>query len=454
MTMRYRIKITEKDFLKIRSHFNNNFPKEAAVFILTGVSVYGDQTDILVRRIIEIEEDSFDIQERYQLRIAPRAINGLMALCEAGNVGAGFCHSHPEDIPYSFADTYGENRLSETARSFCPQGIPFTSILFYPKGIIGARVWLENKKDPVEVDEIMIVGRSIRKINFSGNAEEKSLDPEMFSRQILALGEGGQAAIESMKVGIVGVGGTGSACAEQLARLGVKDFILLDGDPIEKSNLTRVYGSFPFDESDPPPKVNVVRDHLIHINPEINTKVFFSYVQNDNIALHLRDRDIIFLCTDDHWGRAIINQICYQYLIPTINMGVRIDSRDNHISAGVATVDVLRPDKACLWCKKAIDPERIAAEALPTAERASRGSYVQGLDTKVPMVISFTTLAASMAISCFLQMATDYLGEDGDSESHRYLIMDNVVSRGITPIAADKCICKKVKGMGDLIPIQ
>ena len=59
--MRYRIKISEKDFLKIRGHFNNNFPKEAAVFMLTGMSVYGNQTDILIRRTIEIEEEDFDI---------------------------------------------------------------------------------------------------------------------------------------------------------------------------------------------------------------------------------------------------------------------------------------------------------------------------------------------------------------------------------------------------------
>lgn len=452
--MRYRIKISESDFFKIREHFNNNFPKEAAVFVLTGTSAYDDQTDILVRRIIEIEEESFDIQEQYQLRIAPRAINGFMALCEAGNVGAGFCHSHPDDIPYSYADTYGEGRLSETARSFCPPGIPFTSILFYPNGIIGARVWIENEADPIDVDEIVIVGRSIQKINFSGDVEKVSLDPEAYSRQILALGEDGQATIESTKVGIVGVGGTGSACAEQLVRLGVKDFILFDGDPLEKSNLTRVYGSFPFDENDPPLKVNAVREHLLRINPEAEVRTFPSHVQDGDVALMLRDRDVIFLCTDDHWGRAVINQICYQYFIPTINMGVRIDSRDNRISVGVATVDVLRPDSACLWCKKALDPDRIAAEALPASERASRGSYVQGLDTKAPMVIPFTTLAASMAMSRFLQIVTDYVGEQSEGESQRYFIMENEISHCTTSISKDPCICKKGRAMGDLMKIN
>ena len=451
--MRYRIKISEKDFLKIRAHFKNNFPKEAAVFILTGMATFDDQTDILVRRAIQIEESDFDIQEMYQLRIAPRAINGLMALCEAGNVGAGFCHSHPDNIPYSYADTFGENRLSETARNFCPDGMPFTSILFYPNGVVGARVWIEGEDGPIDVDEIVIVGRSIRKIFFSGEKSEESTDPNMFSRQILALGEDGQAAIESTKIGIVGTGGTGSACAEQLVRLGVRDFVLLDGDPLDKSNVTRVYGSFPFDEKKSPMKVEVVRDHLLHINPEALVKIIPRYIQEDNAALDLRDRDVIFLCTDDHWGRAVVNQVSFQYLIPTINMGVRIDSKNNRIAAGVATVDVLRPDSACLWCKKALDPDRIAAEAMPPAERSARGSYVQGLDTKAPMVIPFTTMAASMAMSHFLQLITDYLGEDGDGESQRYFIIENEISHGKTPISPDPCICKKCKAKGDLMRI-
>lgn len=453
--MRYRIKISEKDFLKIQGHFDSYFPREAAVFMLTGVSVHGDQTDVLVRRVIAIEQRDFDIQEQYQLRVAPRAINGLMALCEAGNVGAGVCHSHPGDIPYSFADTHGEQRLSETAKSFSPSGIPFASILFYPGGIIGARVWVDGRPDPIDVEEVVIVGRITLKINFVAGSTGKTVsNRKAFGRQILALGEKGQAAVESAKVGVIGVGGTGSACAEQLVRLGVKDFVLIDGDTLEESNITRMFGSFPFDESNPPSKVNAIRDHLLHINPDAKVKIASTYIQSKDTALELRDRDILFLCTDDHWGRAVVNQVGYQYLIPVINMGVRIDSRDGRTTAGVAAVDVLRPEKPCLWCKKIVDADRIAAEAMPAKERISRGSYVQELDSKAPMVIPFTALSASIAVSCFLQMFTDYLGADIDNESYRYLITENDVSHIITPASDDLCICKKSKGIGDLMPLS
>ena len=63
---------------------------------------------------------------------------------------------------------------------------------------------------------------------------------DRFSRQILAFGEKGQSAIAHTKVGIVGLGGVGSFVAQMLAYLGVNEFLLVDDDIIEESNLNRL----------------------------------------------------------------------------------------------------------------------------------------------------------------------------------------------------------------------
>ena len=63
-----------------------------------------------------------------------------------------------------------------------------------------------------------------------------------------------------MKIAIVGVGGTGSAVAVQLARMGVASLTLLDRDTIDESNLSRVYGSKKKDVGKP--KVGVLKKHL------------------------------------------------------------------------------------------------------------------------------------------------------------------------------------------------
>ena len=74
-------------------------------------------------------------------------------------------------------------------------------------------------------------------------------DDPYVSRTARSTGTSARSAARSrppsgdLTVGIVGCGGTGSAVAEQLARLGVRRFILTDPDTLSASNVTRVYGS-------------------------------------------------------------------------------------------------------------------------------------------------------------------------------------------------------------------
>lgn len=93
-----------------------------------------------------------------------------------------------------------------------------------------------------------------------------------------------------------------------------------------------------------PFKVDLLACHLKKINPRLSVRAFPQNVVLETAARELMDRDIIFLCTDDHWGRSIVNQVAHQYLIPTINLGVRIAAQDGTISAAVGIVDLLRPD--------------------------------------------------------------------------------------------------------------
>ncbi len=67
--------------------------------------------------------------------------------------------------------------------------------------------------------------------------------PEIFDRNVRAFGSGVQQTLGDLKVAIVGCGGTGSAVAEQLVRLGVRHLVLIDPDRLSASNVTRVYGS-------------------------------------------------------------------------------------------------------------------------------------------------------------------------------------------------------------------
>lgn len=460
---RYRLKIAENDFEHLRTLVLADMPKEAGAFLLAGHARSGEADDVLIRRIIPIPKEDFVAQHQYRLEVSARAVNGLAALCEANGLGAVLCHSHPAAIPYSPSDDHGERRIFNALRNFIPPNAPTASLLIWPEGI-DARAWLPGSSRPRQLDEIVVIGRTIRRIPLENmGAAMKLPAPEIYSRQVLAFGDKGQKAIARSKVAIVGVGGTGSACAEQLSRLGVRDILLIDHDTLEPSNLTRVYGSFTKDTRPRlrwlgvpyKPKVDIVARHLRRINPKANVRAVQGHVAETRVARLVVDRDVIFLCTDDHWGRAIVNQVSYQYLIPSINLGVRIDARDGAIIGATGVVDILRPDLPCLWCRGFLRPERIAAESMPKEVRKGREreGYVEGLDTPAPSVISLNTAVASLSVTAFLQLVTDFMADGGEISRLNYHILESTVSRGRS-LATDICVCKTHRGFGDLKDLQ
>lgn len=449
--MKYRIKISRKDFEEMKLAAFSSYPKEAGGFLLAGFSETEEYFDVLVRRVVTLRDDDFIAQQEYRLEVSPRAINGLVSLCEASNLGAVVFHSHPETIPYSQTDDFGERRIFEALRMFIGDKLPTASILLYPDGI-EARIWISGESLPLPIDEVIIIGEHVERIEFSSDKKiDEAFDPR-HSRQVLALGEIGQELIQKTKVAIIGLGGTGSACAEQLARLGVNHFLLVDFDKFEDTNLNRLYGSCESDISKAPYKVDLISEHIKMINSNAQITSSRLHISKSKAASLLKEIDYIFLCTDDHWGRAIVNQVAYQYLIPTINMGIRIDAHEGRIIGAMGNVDILGVDLPCLWCKESINSERIAAESISPEKRKEllREGYIQDIDSKEPSVISLNTVVAGLSVTAFIQLVTNF---SGSLESRlNYFIIDGEVRAGKTDIKKD-CVCSKFKAFGDVEPL-
>ncbi len=331
------------------------------------------------------------------------------------------------------------------------------SLLISPKSEHG-RIWTGTDKIPQLLSEIIVLGRHYKR--YRNEYRSFGYDEALYDRQVRAFGTDGQTKIAETKVAIVGIGGTGSPTAEQLVRLGVRDIVLVDYDLFSKSNLTRMYGTY----SDrittsrakkwlfkPKYKVDIITKHLKCINPNLKIKPIVGNVVYKNIAKHLLDRDIIFLCTDDHWGRSIVNEIAYQYLIPTINMGFSLRAQGGTITAAMGAIDVIKPGNACLWCSQFLNSAKIAAESLPKEERKKRfrEGYVQDVDTSSPSVISLTTTISGLAVTLFLQLLTDFMGEKGSISRLRYDALTGLIHRCRTPIDQN-CKCISRKGFGDL----
>lgn len=444
---------------EVRNHLLENPAEEAAAFLLAGVHSTNRGIRILARRMINIPLALYRQKLEYHLDVAPKAINGLASLCEASNLTAIICHSHPRKISsvaYSPSDDHGEGRITTFLQDFV-QNQPIGSLLFSESATIG-RVWQARSFRPA--DAIITVGEIIRNLTDSEDNDHLA-SCERHSRQVMLLGKDGQSRLSKLSIGIVGIGGTGSCVAEQLARLGVAKLVLIDDDELEESNISRMYGTFPDQLRNSViqifrrkmlPKVDVIGKHLQRIDPKLTVEAINGNVVVSDIASKLLSCDAILLCTDEHWGRSIVNQISYQYFIPVVNMGVRVDAPNDVIIAAAGDVHTLGPDKPCLWCYGYLNSSRIAAESMLPEQRSARlrEGYVEGIGPS-PMVISLTSTVASLAVTELLHIFTGFRAEKSIKRLKWDILDGRVGYGGVQP--TDRCLCHNVLAYGDLKPL-
>ncbi|MCA9398230.1 MAG: sulfur carrier protein ThiS adenylyltransferase ThiF [Candidatus Omnitrophica bacterium] len=96
--------------------------------------------------------------------------------------------------------------------------------------------------------------------------------------------------IQSKKIGIGGAGGLGSNCAMMLVRTGFKHIELLDMDVIDASNLNRQQY---FLEEIGKSKVEITRQRLLDINPDLNITIHQVQWTTDNADQFFQNADFI-----------------------------------------------------------------------------------------------------------------------------------------------------------------
>ncbi len=220
-----------------------------------------------------------------------------------------------------------------------------------------------------------------------------------FHRQALAFGDALNEDLKKLRVGIVGCGGTGSATAMLLARLGVGQIVLIDNDIVDQSNLNRLHGSTQSDADAMRPRVDVVAREITRLGLGVRTVPFEAWVGDPGCRDALRSCDVVFGCTDDHEGRLFLNRLAYYYLIPVIDMGLAIDVGEEEppsVKALDGRVTVLMPHNACLVCRGVINQEIARAETMKREdpeeyEQRKAEAYVVGGGNPAPAVVTFTT---------------------------------------------------------------
>ncbi len=112
--------------------------------------------------------------------------------------------------------------------------------------------------------------------------------------------------ISDTKIGIVGVGGTGSHMAEISVRMGFRKIVLVDGDKVEITNLNR---QTLYDEEDVGiPKVKAAAGKMKKINGDVEIITHNTMINRENINDILGNVDVILDGTDSFGARGILNE--------------------------------------------------------------------------------------------------------------------------------------------------
>lgn len=387
----------------------------------------GSQT-LIARELFPVGDEFYISRTRNRLEIASQGwVPAFGAAASDGSVPV-FVHTHPGgEANASSFDATVDGQLADVAAVRTPSGV-YASLVLGGESTQPAFTGRLRRSDSswTTFSHLRVAGSQIHVLGTSNSDGSPPVLPA-FDRQVRAFGADGQGLLQLLRVGVVGAGGTGSAVIEQLIRLGVGEIVVLDPQRLTDTNVTRVYGSGSTDED--ALKVVLAERQTERIGLSSSVLGLAKECTDLQGAQALAHCDLIFGCTDDNAGRAVLTRFPAHLLQHLIDCAVVIDSRNEAVYEVLGRLSIVTPGSACLLCMNDIDQDRALAEALPRDEYERRRSegYAPDLDTPDPAVVTYTTAIAAAAVSELLQRVF-HLGVEDPPNRHLHRFISRAVS--------------------------
>jgi len=242
------------------------------------------------------------------------------------------------------------------------------------------------------------------------NLSESEEIPSMFDRQKI-FGKGFQTQLNQLKVALVGCGGIGGIFAENLARLGVKNWLLIDHDNLELVNLNRTPAAVVEMVEKQWAKVDYVQYLLKKIYPDdgnfITEKTTLEELEN---TAQIANYDLIVVATDNHHSRQVAQELALKYQRPLICLGTHIEVQFDRTPRMYARITIPPLGGGwCLMCGNIINLQKSALEIAPNAisQLADSAGYLE--DVEAPAVLWLNSICASSAVGIIQGILTGCL---------------------------------------------
>ena len=217
---------------------------------------------------------------------------------------------------------------------------------------------------------------------------------DQYARQSF-LGPRAQERIQTARVAIIGLGGGGSHVAQQLAHIGFQQYVLLDPQGIEDTNLNRTVGAIWADVQPGTLKVEIAKRHILSITPTSVVEALPDEWQNH--LNELKRCDLIFGCIDGFMNRRDFEGFARRYLIPYIDIGMDVHLVSGEPPRMAGQVFVSMPAHPCMYCVGLLTEANLAMEATLYGEAGES-----------PQVVWSNGVLASTAVGLTVDLITDW----------------------------------------------
>lgn len=395
------LRMTAEHHRALYSHLFPGDDKEAIAVALCGRSSALDTETLLINKLKIIP---YTACRRYYDRLdwPPTLLKALLEEAAKKDLAILKLHSHPNNYDgFSDLDDVSDRKVFEAVYGWIDEDRPHASAIMLPDGRIRARVvFLGGNFRPV--DKIEVVGDDIKLWTYP---QHSTLVPTFAERHAQVFGEGTTILLRGLRIAVVGCSGTGSVVIEQLVRLGVGELILIDPDHVEEKNLNRILGTTAEDARKQSLKVEVIADHIKQIGLGTRVYTFPAVLQHPDAEKSVAASDLVIGCMDGFSGRHLLSRIARYYVLPYVDVGVKIEAlEDGTINQVAGSIHYLKPDGLDFLDRGVFTAEALAAEDLlgtdpkEYAERRKRG-YIQGVQVERPAVISVNMLFAALAVN-------------------------------------------------------
>ena len=406
---RISLSLTEEQHAKLHCILHPGDGLEAVAFLLCGRRAGQNIHRLVAKEVYCLPKDAYISRSEIHVKWSTDYIvEPIFDKAEKEKLSVVKIHSHPSGCKYfSQQDDESDEKLFPCITSWVEADIPHVSAIMLPDGeMFGRYQWGGRDFQPVE--RITVVGSDLK----FWLHQSQSISRETTSSHALAFGQKTIDLLSQLSIAVVGCSGTGSVVIEQLARLGVKELILVDPDKIEARNLNRILNSKKADIGKY--KTEVLKEVIEGM--ELGTKVY-SYpmeVKEPKANQAVAECDVIFGCVDTNLGRLLLNTLATHYVLPYFDVGVRLEATDGGgISQVFGCVGYLTPGQSSLRTRGRISMAAARGEGLKQSsphvyQEEVRRRYIINADEPRPAVISVNMFYASLMMNDFLHRLHPY----------------------------------------------